>query len=122
MAQEIENQQARRFRPGDMARVVVAREAKLLNQIVILERWRPELERWSVYLTGGPTDGVSLQSGRPMNSSRAVFRESSLAWLPARDTSLIKASVAGHVVAEAAAIADGAQQGTHGIKNVAPHA
>lgn len=67
-----------RCRPGDLARVVRASNQRFLGQIVLVEQWRPEFERWQVCFMNGPQYGRGLRSGSLMFDSRCGFRDSSL--------------------------------------------
>ena len=71
-----------RCRPGDLARVVHSINPALIDQIVVVERWRHEHGRWAVCLLGGPVLGVALSAREPIITSRYGFRDSSLEPLP----------------------------------------
>jgi len=67
-----------RCRPGDLARVVHSINPALIDQIVLVERWREEHGRWAVCLLGGVVLGVTLEAREPIVTSRYGFRDSSL--------------------------------------------
>lgn len=80
--QELRGAEVRVCREGDMARVIHAKEDHLLGEIVLIEEWRPEHQRWQVLLMEGPLPGRTLATGRPVITSRFGFRDSSLEPLP----------------------------------------
>ncbi len=67
-----------RCRPGDLARVVHSINPALIDQIVVVERWRNEHGRWAVRLLGGVALGVTLSTRQPIITARYGFRDSSL--------------------------------------------
>lgn len=71
-----------RCRPGDLARVVHSINPALIDQIVVVEKWRQEHGRWAVCLLGGAVLGVTLLAREPIITSRFGFRDSSLEPLP----------------------------------------
>lgn len=73
-----EAKQRLRCRPGDLARVVHSTNPALIDQIVIVERWRQDHGRWAVCLLGGAVLGVTLSGREPIVTSRYGFRDSSL--------------------------------------------
>lgn len=68
----------KRCKPGDMARVICSHDTSLIGQIVVVEEWRPEYDKWGVCLVEGPRFGTSLRTGRFIVSSRYGFKDSSL--------------------------------------------
>lgn len=73
-----EAEQRLRCRPGDLARVVHSTNPALIDQIVVVERWRQDHGRWAVCLLGGAVLGVTLSGREPVVTSRYGFRDSSL--------------------------------------------
>ena len=71
-----------RCKPGDLARVIHSINPALIDQIVVVERWREEHGRWAVCLLGGVVLGVTLAAREPVVTSRYGFRDSSLEPLP----------------------------------------
>ena len=92
MAGTNKNEQIRRFRPGDMARIVHSCDTSLLGEVVIIEEWRPAYERWAVCLVAGPACGLSLHSGDPIITSRYGFRDSSLEPIECKEGDLLVTS------------------------------